>query len=697
MSRAEFPCIFGASGSPIKTRPAPSSATSASSSPRVSLRRAFHLGGDPRLLKCCYCTVLDGYLARTSSRTPIFAHISCALFSPGGEIEDFGRMTPSAPGLHPQYNGLRMLNPRNVTPGVDDSYLRDYINMFPLFTLFSGRFAGVSWVASKALLTSPLFPMPETPANSAQNSVYSVRNTFNKLQPYYLENSREGQLVSLFRSVDCSRQKQNYSILEPQIPANLRSYGAHCGFCSETAGEPIEYNESRGIRRNGGLCADLAMPGGLCCYCRIPRGVTLRCGHPECCESFHFMCHWRNAGYCELRHTEIYIGGGKHPFLFALCLKHMPPQRRNSLCSEVLARYCMQCFSRGNPNTLREVLQRTEGQSGNAPNSVPNSVPNSIPNSAPNSALNSALNSAPVSAPISAPNSAPISAPISAPNSAPISAPVSAPVSAPISAPISARNSASEVCHVCGFGFYAPPINQEMVLEGSRFGRCVNIRRDRASATSASTSTSLPISSPAAATSFARTSESRESSNSIRRSMDHLMSTLLTAGEHMDCGSNVYLQPGTRGGMLRCVVCGTVVHEVCADLPRIQVLVQSDHIKCTLFGRFIFRLHVHSVSPGVRRSGAPNRRVLPRDPREDVSLRAFLLLGLRGQRGLLRADRRRGAGAQEMRPPAARIGVQHAPLPDDDRNQPDFQVAQRGGAHIGAVRAALHRLHGSAE
>lgn len=191
-------------------------------------------------------------MARTSAASPVFAHVACALLSPGGEIADFATMTPAPPGLRPQYNGLRMLNPLSVSPGADDSFLRDYENMFPLFSLFRRASAGVSPADSQAPLTSPLFPMPESAASAAPSSSYSVRNTFNKVHPYYLENSREGQLVSLFRSVECSRQKQSYAVLEAQIPAALRSYGAHCGFCSETAGEPIEYNESRGNGADSG-------------------------------------------------------------------------------------------------------------------------------------------------------------------------------------------------------------------------------------------------------------------------------------------------------------------------------------------------------------------------------------------------------------------------------------------------------------
>ena len=446
------------------------------------------------------------------------------------------------------------------------------------------------------------------------------------------------------------------------------------------------------------------MPGGLCCYCHVPRGITLRCGASDCCESFHFMCHWRNGGFCELRDADIYIGGGRHPCLRALCFKHMPPARRAALPAEALLRASMQGFSRGNPNTLREVLQRLDGPGKPSPagNSQGNSAAkaSSAGNSAANSMGNPAGNSASKSN--------------SAANSTASSAGKVGCVGGRFGFP-------REICDVCGFGFAAPPINQEMVLEGSRLGRCVNIRREETpgaahavhpmnpmnpmnamNASNASTSSpSFP--SPAASASAAASlpsnrhiSKPRGGEPSKRGIVDRLTEKLETAGQHVDCGSGVYLQPGTRGNMLHCVVCGTVVHEVCADLPRIQVLAQFDHVKCIPSGRFIPRLRVLHVSPGVHRPRAAGRRVSARRSRESRALSARVLLRVRRPRGVLRSDRGRGFGAQKMRAFAARIGLLHAPLPDDDRNQPDFPVPQRRGAHARAVRAARRRLHGAA-
>lgn len=137
-------------------------------------------------------------------------------------------------------------------------------------------------VDSKAMLTSPLFPITTNPAekplnptnlldestgtgtgtgtgehsasmtsgntisSSSKGSTFSIRNTFHKVHPYYVENSHEGQLVSIFKSVVCSRQKQSYSVIESSIPPDIRDYGKQCGLCSGGYREPLEYNESRG-------------------------------------------------------------------------------------------------------------------------------------------------------------------------------------------------------------------------------------------------------------------------------------------------------------------------------------------------------------------------------------------------------------------------------------------------------------------
>ena len=436
------------------------------------------------------------------------------------------------------------------------------------------------------------------------------------------------------------------------------------------------------------------MPGGLCCYCRVPRGVTLRCAHPDCCESFHFLCHWRSGGFCELRDAEIYIGGGKHPRLFALCFKHMPHARRAALLAEALLRAAMQPFSRGSPAALHEALQRLDA-AGMAPN-------------APGFAANStgfAANSASLAA----------NAAASGANSAQNSANSGAKTRAKPRTG-SRLGSPREICHVCGFGYSAPPINQEMVLEGSRFGRFVNIRRDDSAVPSAQTTAqtaaaaaaaaSKPVSTGTSSTSTSTSSTSpafssqpnnpRGSDDAMQRTMTHLAETLQAAGQRVDCGSGVYLQPGSRGNMLHCAVCGTVVHEVCADLPRIQVLAQFDHCKCTVCGRFIARLRLLGVSAGLRRTRAPSGGLSARRAGQSRARAARVLRCVRRPHWLLRADRGRRFGAQKVRIAAARIRLFHSPLPDDDRNRADFPVPQRRGAHAGAVRAALHRLHGAA-
>ena len=149
-------------------------------------------------------------------------------------------------------------------------------------------------VDSKAMLTSPLFPITTNPmekvphstnvldesngtanngsgaggtgetggtgghnismtstntlSSSSKGSTFSIRNTFHKVHPYYVENSHEGQLISIFKSVVCSRQKQSYSVIESSIPPDIRDYGKQCGLCSGSYREPLEYNESRGNR-----------------------------------------------------------------------------------------------------------------------------------------------------------------------------------------------------------------------------------------------------------------------------------------------------------------------------------------------------------------------------------------------------------------------------------------------------------------
>ena len=460
-------------------------------------------GGDPRFLKCCYCTVLDGYLARTNASAPVFAHILCAMFSPGGEIHNFVTVTPSPPGLRPQYNGLCMLNPLGTASGMEDSYLRDYANVVPQLTLFY----------SKAMLTSPLFPITTNPtektpnstnlldesngtgnnagsgtgghtismtsgntlSSSSKGSTFAIRNTFHKVHPYYVENSHEGQLVSIFKSVVCSRQKQSYSVIESSIPPDIRDYGKQCGLCSGGYREPLEYNESR----------DLAMPGGLCCYCHIPRGVTIHCCFPECCESFHFMCHWRNGGYCECRNDDVYIGGGRHPSPHTYCFQHAPTPRGSLLVGEVLTRCAMRTFFRGNPDTLKTIFDHIMKRSSNE----------------------------------------------------------------------NTHYHTFDVCDVCGFGIYAPAINCEMVLEGSRFGRQVNVSQTPESVIVSNLTTS---------------------GNDVPSLIEQGFQKFQSAQQRLASGNSVYLQRGSRGPLLKCVGCGVAVHESCMDLGHVQVLAQDD-------------------------------------------------------------------------------------------------------------------------
>ena len=255
------------------------------------------------------------------------------------------------------------------------------------------------------------------------------------------------------------------------------------------------------------------MPGGLCCYCHIPRGVTLHCCFPECCESFHFMCHWRNGGYCDCRNDDIYIGGGRHPFPHTYCFQHSPTPRGSLLVGEVLTRCAMRTFFRGNPDTLKtifeQVMKRTSSNE-------------------------------------------------------------------------TTHHHTFDVCDVCGFGIYAPAINCEMVLEGSRFGRQVNVSQSPESVIASNLTTS---------------------GNDVPSLIEQGFQKFQSAQQRLSSGNNVYLQRGSRGPLLKCVGCGVAVHESCMDLGHVQILAQDDTFLCMLCFFLKSRLSVYCLSIGVGWSG----------------------------------------------------------------------------------------------
>lgn len=59
-----------------------------------------------------------------------------------------------------------------------------------------------------------------------------------------------------------------------------------------------------------------------------------------------------------------------------------------------------------------------------------------------------------------------------------------------------ALNRLSDVCDVCGFGFYCPQLNHELVLEPNQFGRTVPMREGDTNASAPNRCSSSIIKSP---------------------------------------------------------------------------------------------------------------------------------------------------------------------------------------------------------
>ena len=259
-------------------------------------------GGDPALLYCSFCPIRYGYLfeCKKSHHDNLahfpqqrFCHLHCALFSDGGTIQSFCKVSVNYPTLSVGYVGS------NLLPGlISSSY------SIPLVLPTASNHSRSSHRSMRSSLPSPIAPSLTPPL--------LLDCTAMKID--YLSDHRH-VLFNSFRDSSLVELESRYCITNKFNNSHRPIYPALEGKSFK------KVPTSRIFFLIIHIVDDNV--GNLCMICRLPVGITVSCSAHGCTCSFHLSCLWAIGGEITIHDKgNIYIDNGVSPSIEAFCLYH---------------------------------------------------------------------------------------------------------------------------------------------------------------------------------------------------------------------------------------------------------------------------------------------------------------------------------------------------------------------------------------
>ena len=513
-------------------------------------------------VSCCFCASQDGYLRAIACEQPLFTHVACGLFTPGGCLADAEKLLFAASSAQSSYRGHYLVNPAvDLLRNASDKMLREYAQSSVVRPFFALEPLATTVLADTETPTRPQF---------------LLRPAFFKLPSAYTEKKLCDQQY-LSSCIAARLALRPAARLSPRLPADLAERATDLGLYAEAPEETPR---------------ELRLEGGLCMYCRLSFGVALRCAEPGCPAAYHFSCHYYAGGWLHVPLVTEYVGGMGHPvetFCPVHALRHGyegAAQLRECLarnlrrCNPFMDMALAQALLRGDNvdegvsdgvsggNTVDGVsdaptaVNKTSDTETSNTNTISNTTPiNTINNTTPNNTIN---NTTPIN---TINNTTPINTIINTTHTNTHHA-------------LLPRDQL--LCDVCGYGYYCPRETLDCTMRND-VREPVHLQPPPISPRDLDPETAC-------------------------RQLEAELETLPQGENSFACGN--------RGDFWVCCVCGCHVHASCFDVSDYVPLYSRGGIHCGGRCATTRSLHLHALSAQLR---AISPRRLPPAAQRDLS------------------------------------------------------------------------------
>ena len=540
-------------------------------------------------VSCCFCASQDGYLRAIACEQPLFTHVACGLFTPGGCLADAEKLLFAASSAQSSYRGHYLVNPAvDLLRNASDKMLREYAQSSVVRPFFALEPLATTVLADTETPTRPQF---------------LLRPAFFKLPSAYTEKKLCDQQY-LSSCIAARLALRPAARLSPRLPADLAERATDLGLYAEAPEETPR---------------ELRLEGGLCMYCRLSFGVALRCAEPGCPAAYHFSCHYYAGGWLHVPLVTEYVGGMGHPvetFCPVHALRHGyegAAQLRECLarnlrrCNPFMDMALAQALLRGDNvdegvsdgvsggNTVDGVsdaptaVNKTSDTETSNTNTISNTTPiNTINNTTPNNTINNTtpINTINNTTPINTINNTTPNNTIN--NTTPINTINN---TTPINTIINTTHTNTHhallprdqlLCDVCGYGYYCPRETLDCTMRND-VREPVHLQPPPISPRDLDPETAC-------------------------RQLEAELETLPQGENSFACGN--------RGDFWVCCVCGCHVHASCFDVSDYVPLYSRGGIHCGGRCATTRSLHLHALSAQLR---AISPRRLPPAAQRDLS------------------------------------------------------------------------------